>query len=84
MIGRRLSVPAASKAPDDAAGHFGFLAMFLGLDAPASSAFTREALGWIPTQRGLIADLEEGRYFNGSSSKFSGACTAALGLAIQR
>ena len=34
LIGRRLNVPSASKAPEDAAGHFGFLAMFLGLDAP--------------------------------------------------
>jgi hypothetical protein len=24
---------------------------------------TRELLGWEPTRQGLIADLEEGRYF---------------------
>ena len=73
VIGRRLGLPTAAKAPDEAAGHFGFLAMFFGLDAPASSALTRERLGWIPTQRGLIADLEEGQYFDGKGSKFSGA-----------
>ena len=72
LIGRRLNLPTASKAPADAAGHFGFLAMFLGLDAAASRAFTRERLGWTPTHRGLIADLEDGRYFDGGSSKFSG------------
>jgi nucleoside-diphosphate-sugar epimerase len=72
VIGRRLNLPAVSKAPDAAASHFGFLAMFLGLDAPASSAFTRERLGWTPTHCGLIADLEDGRYFDGVSSKFSG------------
>ena len=71
VIGRRLDLPTAAKAPDKAASHFGFLAMFLGLDAPASSALTRERLGWTPTQRGLSADLEEGRYFEGGSSKFS-------------
>ena len=71
VIGRRLNLPIASKGADDAAGHFGFLAMFLGLDAPASSASTRERLGWAPTHRGLIADLEEDGYFDGSASKFS-------------
>ena len=45
--------------------------MFFGLDALASSALTRERLGWTPTHRGLIADLEEGQFFDGRSSKFS-------------
>ena len=36
----------------------GWLAMFAGLDAPASSAQTRRKLGWEPTGPGLIADLE--------------------------
>jgi nucleoside-diphosphate-sugar epimerase len=72
VIGRKLNLPTASKTPEEAAGHFGFLAMFLGLDAPASSALTRERLGWVPTHRGLIADLEDGRYFDGGVSKFSG------------
>lgn len=47
--GQRLNLPTASKTPKEAAGHFGFLAMFLGLDAPASSALTCERLGWSPT-----------------------------------
>jgi len=71
VIGRRLNLPCASKVPDEATEHFGFLAMFLGLDAPASGALTRERLGWTPTQRGLVADLEDGRYFDGGASKYS-------------
>ncbi len=71
VIGKRLNLPTASKTPEEAPGHFGFLAMFLGLDAPASSALTRERLGWTPTHRGLITDLEQGRYFDGTDSKFS-------------
>lgn len=63
VIGRNLGLPVVSVAPADAAEHFGFLAGFFGLDSPASSARTRELLGWQPTELGLIADLDEGHYF---------------------
>lgn len=47
-IGRGVGVPTASVAPGDAAEHFGFLGGFVSLDIPASSALTRELLGWQP------------------------------------
>ena len=62
VIGRRLSVPVVSKSREEAAGHFGWMTNFFGIDGPASSAQTREQLGWRPTQPGLIADME-GHYF---------------------
>jgi nucleoside-diphosphate-sugar epimerase len=58
-IGRRLGVPAASIAAEDAGRHFGFLSVFIGLDSPTSSKITRDTLGWTPTRPGLIADLDE-------------------------
>ena len=63
VIGRRLNVPVIAKSRDDAANHFGWFAMFAGMDLPASSQQTRDLLGWQPKQPGLIADLEHGRYF---------------------
>jgi nucleoside-diphosphate-sugar epimerase len=57
-IGRRLKLPVKSIAPEEAQAAFGWLAMFAGLDLPASSAQTRKKLGWEPTGPGLIADLE--------------------------
>jgi nucleoside-diphosphate-sugar epimerase len=63
VIGRQLDVPVVSISTEDAAEHFGVLAHFLALDSPASSALTRDLLGWQPTHQGLIADLEEGHYF---------------------
>ncbi|MGC5005344.1 SDR family oxidoreductase [Streptomyces sp. NBC_00353] len=63
VIGRHLGLPVASVSPDDAPGHFSWLAGFLGMDSPASSARTRELLGWQPTQSGLIDDLDKGHYF---------------------
>ena len=65
VIGRRLGLPVVSKPPEEAAAHFGFLGMFVGLDCPASSAKTQDALGWRPTQPGLIADLDQPHYFAG-------------------
>jgi nucleoside-diphosphate-sugar epimerase len=63
VIGRHLDVATVSVAPEDAPGHFTWLADFLGLDSPASSALTRELLGWQPVHQGLIEDLEQGHYF---------------------
>ena len=63
VIGRQLNVPVVSVSPEAAADHFGWLGLFFGLDVPASSARTRVRLGWEPTQRSLIADLEMGHYF---------------------
>ncbi|MEV0291710.1 SDR family oxidoreductase [Kribbella sp. NPDC050820] len=60
VIGRHLDLPVA--AVEDPA-HFGWLAGFATLDAPASSARTQELLDWHPTHPGLIADLEKGHYF---------------------
>ncbi len=62
-IGRGLNMPVVSIAPEEAAGHFGWLGAFVGWDIPASSAQTRERLGWDPTGPGLISDLENMRYF---------------------
>ncbi len=58
-IGRRLGLPARSITPEQAPAHFGWLAMFATADLPASSALTRQRLGWRPTGPGLIADLEQ-------------------------
>jgi nucleoside-diphosphate-sugar epimerase len=62
-IGRGLNVPVKSLSPEEAQAHFGWLGMFAGMDLPASSALTRKRLGWRPTGPGLIADLEQMRYF---------------------
>ena len=58
VIGRGLDVPLASLSPEDAAAHFGWLGMFVGLDLAASSAQTRTKLGWAPVGPGLLDDLE--------------------------
>jgi nucleoside-diphosphate-sugar epimerase len=67
VIGRQLDLPVVSVAPEDAADHFIWLAGFIGLDSPASSAATRELLGWEPTGPSLIEDLEAGHYFRTAS-----------------
>jgi nucleoside-diphosphate-sugar epimerase len=63
VIGLHLDIPIAAIPQDEAAGHFTWLAEFLSVDAPASSALTRDLLDWQPTHHGLIEDLEQGHYF---------------------
>jgi hypothetical protein len=63
VIGRHLEVPVVSITPEEAPAHFTWMAGFIGLDSPASSAITRELLAWEPVQPGLIDDLDEGHYF---------------------
>ena len=63
VIGRRLNVPVVAKSPEEAADHFGWFAHFATLDNPASSARTRDLLGWQPKHPGLIPDLDRPRYF---------------------
>ena len=54
VIGRRLSLPVEA-VPEENFGPFGVL---FAMDQPASSAHTREALGWVPTHPSLLDDLE--------------------------
>jgi nucleoside-diphosphate-sugar epimerase len=63
-IGARLGLPTAAIADDQLEAHFGALAGFVSRDNPTSAARTRELLGWEPTGPGLLADLEQGHYFD--------------------
>jgi nucleoside-diphosphate-sugar epimerase len=64
VIGRKLGVPSASIAAEDANEHFSFLGAFVSLDNLASNELTRRRLGWEPTRPGLIEDLDQGHYFD--------------------
>ena len=65
VIGRHLHLPVVSIAPEDAGEHFAWMAGFVALDSPVSSALTRDLLGWEPVQPGL---LDEGHYFRSPSA----------------
>ncbi len=58
-IGKGLGLPVESRSAE----HFGWFAMFAGMDAATSAAWTRETLGWAPTGPDLIEDLETAGYF---------------------
>lgn len=57
-VGQALNLPVKAIPAAEAAEHFGWLSTFVDKDMAASSALTRERLGWTPTGPGLIADLE--------------------------
>jgi nucleoside-diphosphate-sugar epimerase len=77
VIGRHLDLPAVAISPEDAAAHFAWLAGFIAIDSPASSALTRELVGWKPTHPGLIEDLEKGHYFQRMTSRATPPATSA-------
>lgn len=64
VIGKHLDLPVAGISREEADAHFGFLAPVVAADCPASSAYTRELLDWHPDHPSLVADLDEGHYFN--------------------
>ncbi len=54
VIGRRLGLPVRSLPVED----FGPFGPIFALDQPASSAHTRQVLGWAPSRPGQLEDLE--------------------------
>ena len=61
-IGTGLGVPVRSLSTAEAREHFGWLGAFAGMDLPASSAITRDRLGWEPKGPGMIEDLRNMDY----------------------
>ena len=62
-IGEGLGVPVRSIDAGEAKDHFDWMAMFVGIDNPTSSATTRDLTGWDPQRSGLLADLRQSGYF---------------------
>ncbi|MEV4134066.1 SDR family oxidoreductase [Dactylosporangium sp. NPDC049742] len=62
-IGDGLGLPVAPAAAEE----LGWIGRFFAADIPASSAVTRELLGWQPTHPGLLEDLAAGHYFRAAS-----------------
>ncbi|HEY9125795.1 MAG TPA: SDR family oxidoreductase [Acidobacteriaceae bacterium] len=57
-VGKGMGLPVKSLTQEEAVAKLGFLGYFAGADLPASSAITREKLGWTPKGPGMITDLE--------------------------
>lgn len=61
-IGTGLGLPVVSKTGASAAAHFTWFEHFAAIGCVASSAQTREALGWQPTAQDLLTDIETANY----------------------
>lgn len=59
VIGAGLKLAVVSLSPEEATSHFGWLAMFAGMDMPASGSLTQRRVNWQPTGPGLIRDLDQ-------------------------
>ncbi|QHM70045.1 SDR family oxidoreductase [Mixta intestinalis] len=69
VIARKLNLPLISLSPSEAEAHFGGLALFIAMNLRASSAWTRQQLGWHPTGPGLLDDLQNMDYASLLSSR---------------
>lgn len=61
-IGRVLGLPVESVASEHVQDHFGWIGTFFAMDMAATSAATRQLLGWTPAGPTLIEDLDAGAY----------------------
>ena len=57
VIGAGLEMPIVSITPEEAPEYFGWMAHLAQIDLAASSALTRQELGWNPTGPDLLTDL---------------------------
>ncbi len=61
-ISAGLELPTVSLSKEEAEAHFGWLATFVTANITASSALTRQKLGWLPTGPSLLDDLKNMNY----------------------
>ncbi len=66
VIGTGLKLPVVSKTGEAASAHFTWFEHFAAISCAASSAKTREVLGWQPTAPGLLADIATAGYLAAS------------------
>ena len=57
VLGQKLKLPVRSITPAETEDYFGWIAGLATIDLAASSALTRQKLGWNPTGPGLLTDL---------------------------
>ncbi len=62
VIGAGLGMPVESITPEEAPAYFGWLADLAQIDLSASSALTRQQLGWNPAGPDLLTDLRTMNY----------------------
>ena len=62
VIGAGLEMPVESIRPEQAPEYFGWIAPLATVDLAASSALTRQQLGWNPTGPDLLTDLRKMDY----------------------
>ncbi len=63
LFAKILKIETRSLSEEQSGEHFGWMAMFAGLDMAASSAKTQAELGWKPKEIGVLEDLSRPGYF---------------------
>ncbi|SDG13247.1 SDR family oxidoreductase [Epilithonimonas hungarica] len=59
LIGEKLDIPVKSLSAEEAPEYFTWMTFFVGTNCPATSLQTQEALGWNPTGKSFVEELNQ-------------------------
>lgn len=59
LVGEKLHIPVKSLSPEEAPEYFTWMTFFVGADCPATSLKTQEKLGWKPSEKSFIEELNQ-------------------------
>jgi len=59
LVGEKLHIPVKSLSPEQAPEYFNWMTSFVGADCPATSLKTQEKLGWKPSEKSFIEELNQ-------------------------
>ncbi len=59
LIGEKLNIPVKSLSKEEATEYFTWMTFFAGIDCPATNLQTQEKLGWNPTEKSFVEELNQ-------------------------
>ncbi len=59
LIGEKLNIPVKSLSAEEAPEYFTWMTYFVGADCPATSLQTQERLGWNPSEKSFVEELDQ-------------------------
>ncbi len=59
LIGEKFDIPVKSLSAEEASEYFTWMTFFVGADCPATNLQTQEKLGWNPSEKSFVEELDQ-------------------------